>query len=171
MIRVGAAFLAVVVVGVGVAVLLGGRPGPQRWAPPETGAGELGVELSADVRRDRDGSAVATQLARYFTAINDHDYAAWVATVTQERAASIDEQAWLAGYASTTDGTVRIERIDRGAAGTLLVRLRFVSTQEVGDAPPGVPVGRICWRSTLPMTGSPPLVDVTGAGSAIATAC
>ncbi len=51
------------------------------------------------------------------------------------------------------------------------MRVRFVSAQDVEDAPADLPVERICWRVTLPMTGTPPRIDVTRGGSSVAVAC
>jgi hypothetical protein len=121
---------------------------------------------------------VRDQLQRHFDAINAKDYRAWTTTVVPQRAKRLDEAEWRAAYASTTDGTIRIDRIDPlpatgvGDAGDgVLVRVRFVSTQNVEDAPPDLRAPRICWRSTLPMRGLPPLIDMTGGGSSLREAC
>ena len=85
------------------------------------------------------------QLQRHYDAINERDYAQWRATVVPARAAALGEGDWQEAYASTQDGSIRVERIDPDPDvepdGGLLVRVRFISTQAVEDAPPDLPVG------------------------------
>jgi hypothetical protein len=164
--------LAVLVV-VGGAVALASRT---RSGPPEVpaeGVGSSEVELSADAADHPAAEAVQEQLQRHYDAINERDYEQWRATVVPARAEALGEAEWQKAYASTRDGSVRVDRIDPDTDGDggLLVRVRFISTQAVENAPPDLPVGRICWRSTLPMRGTPPLIDVTGGGSSAREAC
>jgi hypothetical protein len=164
-----AALAAVLVAGGLTAALVGPRPGS---VPPETpvaGSGSGDVLLSADAAVHPAAVAVLAQVQRYFDAINAGDFAAWQTTVTPDRVQP--EQAWKDSYRSTRDGTIRIDRIDDDPGGALLVRVRFVSTQAVADAPPDLRVPRICWRSTLPMQGVPPRIARTGAGSSLSAAC
>jgi hypothetical protein len=142
---------------------------------PAEGAGSSEVQLSAGAAIHPAAERVRAQLQRHYDAINERDYAQWRATVVPARAAALDEGDWQDAYASTKDGSIRVERIDpdRSAEpdGGLLVRVRFISTQAVEDAPPDLRAERICWRSTLPMRGTPPLIDVTGGGSSARQAC
>jgi hypothetical protein len=171
-----AAVLAALLVAGGAAAVAsrsGGGFAP-RAAPrpvPTEGAGPSVVELSADAARHPDAEAVRAQLQRHYNAINVRDYASWRDTVVPARANALPESAWREAYATTRDGTIRIHRIDRAGDGALLVRVHFVSTQAREDAPDDVPAERICWRSTLPMTGAPPRIDMTGGGSSQAEAC
>lgn len=146
---------------------------PLRAAPPipASGVGSSEVLLSADALAHPAHELVRAQLQRHYDAINAKDYAAWVATVVPERSAALDEAAWREAYDSSQDGTVRIDRIDDLEGARVLVRVRFVSIQDVEDAPPDVPARRICWHSSLPMSGVPPLIEQTGGGSSIAVPC
>ena len=170
---------ALLAVGGGVAVASRSSTGfPPYAAPrsvPEAGVGSGEVELSADAAAHPSGEAVRAQLQRHYDAINARDYEAWRATVVPERSDKLPEPDWQEAYVSTRDGTIRIDRIDTAGPsdGTaeLLVRVRFVSTQDVRYAPPDLQVPRICWRSTLPMRGAPPLIDLTGGGSSTREAC
>lgn len=148
-------------------------PAPRHAAPalPQAGAGDGRVQLSDDARRHPSAEAVRAQLQRHYDAINAGDHAAWAATVVPERAAGQPEPAWRAAYDTTTDGTIRIDRIDDLDGGRVLVRVRFVSTQDPADAPPELQVRRICWRSSLPMSGSPPVVELAPAGASIRRPC
>lgn len=173
-----AALLGVVLVaGLAVAWLGGGRAvsavPPLRAAPPvpASGVGSAEVLLSADARTHPAAELVRAQLQRHYEAINAKDYAGWAATVVPERSAVLAEPAWLQDYGSTRDGTIRIDRIDDIEGARVLVRVRFVSTQDVDDAPQAVPARRICWRSSLPMSGVPPVIERTGSGSSVAVSC
>ncbi len=153
--------------------------GPAPLAPPPSvpaeGSGSSEVQLSPDAANHPAAEDVRAQLQRHYDAINERDYTQWRATVVPARAAALDEADWQDAYASTDDGSIRVERIDpdRGAErdGVLLVRVRFIRTQRGEDAPPDLPADRICWRSTLPMRGTPPLIDVTGGGSSARERC
>jgi hypothetical protein len=169
-----------VAVGLGVVLLAGGAlawtvgaapADADPFVPPGVGAGPGTVQLSSEARRHPAGAAVLAQLQTHYDAINARDYAAWTTTVVRSRVDSLPEADFARAYASTVDGSMRVDRIDDGPDGELLVRLRFVSTQDVADAPPDVPAERICWRSTLPMTGSPPRIDETRGGSSVPEAC
>jgi hypothetical protein len=148
-------------------------PAPRYSAPtvPPTGAGSGQVQLSDDARRHPSGEAVRAQLQRHYDAINAGDHAAWSATVVPARAAGQPEPGWLAAYDTTIDGSIRVDRIDDLDGGRVLVRVRFVSTQDPTDAPPELQVRRICWRSSLPMSGSPPVVELAPAGGSIRRPC
>ncbi len=166
-------------VGLGVAALrrgdaLTGPPVPLREArtPPAdpTDAGPATVELSADARTHPVAALVSEQLRVHFEAINARDYERWTTTVSPERIALQSEEQWLADYDSTRDGTIRIDRIDDLPGRRVLVRVRFVSTQDLAQAPEAAPAPRVCWRASLPMSGVPPLIERTGASST-PTAC
>jgi hypothetical protein len=169
---------AMLAVGGGVAAASRSATGVAPYASPRpvpvAGAGAGEVELSAGAAVHPAADVVREQLQRHYDAINSRDYAGWRATVVAERSDGLPEPAWQEAYASTRDGSIRIDRIDPAPGSSdagLLVRVRFVSTQDVDDAPPDLRVPRICWRSTLPMRGLPPLIDRTGGGSSIRAAC
>ncbi|HLU60430.1 MAG TPA: hypothetical protein VKZ81_33645 [Pseudonocardia sp.] len=166
---VGVVLAAIVVVG--GAVALASRDGLEPPEVPAEGVGPSEVELSPDAAADPDGEAVRAQLQRHYDAINGRDYELWRTTVVPERAEALGEEEWLEAYATTRDGSIRVDRIDRDPDGTLLVRVRFISSQAVEKAPPDLPATRICWRSTLPMRGTPPLIDLTGGGSSARERC
>lgn len=146
---------------------------PLRAAPPipATGVGSTEVQLSADALTHPAHELVRDALQRHYDAINDKDYAAWAATVVPERSTLLTQDEWMAAYDSTRDGTIRVDRIDDIEGARVLVRVRFVSTQDIADAPADVQARRTCWRSSLPMSGEPPLIEQTGPGSSLASAC
>lgn len=165
------ALVAALVAGGATAALVGPRTTAGPPATPVAGSGSGDVLLSVDAAVHPAAAGVLTQVQRYFDAINAGDYAAWQTTVAPERVAAQPEQVWTEAYRSTRDGTIRIDRIDDDPGGALLVRIRFVSTQAVADAPPDTAAPRICWRSTLPMQGVPPRIGTTTGDSSIRAAC
>lgn len=172
-----AVLLIALLAGAAVAWFGGGRAlsavPPLRAAPavPAQGVGSAEVLLSADALTHPTANLVRAQLQRHFDAINAKDYDAWAGTVVAERSAALPPEQWLEAYDSTRDGTIRIDRIDDLEGARVLVRVRFVSMQDVSDAPVDVPARRICWRNSLPMSGEPPLIEQTGGGSSVAVAC
>jgi hypothetical protein len=175
---VPALLLLALVAGIVVAAVTGGEPLAGRPAPLRTppalaaeGAGGTEVLLSADARTHPAAAVVRDQLQAHYDAINARDRAAWEATVAPERSAVLPPEEFARAYASTRDGTIRIDRIDDLPGRRVLVRVRFVSTQDLADAPEAVRAERVCWRSSLPMSGEPPRVELTGSGSSIPTAC
>ena len=136
-----------------------GPSGPE--AAPMTGAGSPDVEVSVDAWADPSGKAVADALGNFFDAINSKSYAAWTDTVTPQFVASQPEAIWSKGYGTTTDGTIRLARIDRAAPGRLLALVYFVSVQNPEDGPEGLKIAQICWRQAIPLTGQPLKVDIS----------
>lgn len=167
------------VVALGAAVAVAGLQRAQlRSVPlaapralPAQGAGSTAVEVSADVWAHPASGPVQDLMARHFGAINAKNYPAWAATVSPVRAAELPEPAWREAYASTTDGTVRISRIDEVGPGRLLALVSFVSVQRPADAPDALRTGRICWRSTYALVGEPMVIEAGNPGSVLRGAC
>ncbi|MFR9804424.1 hypothetical protein ACL02T_19360 [Pseudonocardia sp. RS010] len=166
----------VVVAAAAAAWLVGGRafeagaPTDAPAAVPAAGSGPTTVELSLDALGHPLHLAVRERLQAYFDAVNAHDHAAWAATVTPERVAAQPAEIWLAGVRSTQDGTIRVDRIEDIADGVLAL-VRFTSTQDLADAPADLRVGRICWRSALPMTGAGLAIGAGAPGSTLSRPC
>lgn len=176
MMRIVTVGLAVALVaGAVVAAVSGASRGPApAGAPvavPAADEGSPAVLLSSDASRHPAAGAVSLQLQRYFDAINAGDYAGWVSTVAVGRADAQPEKSWKTAYRSTKDGTIRVDRIDDLPGDAVLVRVRFTSIQDLADAPPDLRVRRICWRTTMPMAGSPPRIGPTQGGSSVKEAC
>jgi hypothetical protein len=170
--------LVVVLVGGGIGAAVAGIRSFEGSAPlyappdpPSSSAGSSEVTLSLDAMAHPAGESVRSQLQRYFDAINAKDYQGWSDTVVPERVARQPEQAWQAGVRTTVDGTIRVDRIDDRPGDAVLALVRFVSTQDPVDAPEMLRTGRICWRGSLPLTGSPPRIDTGTAGSLVGTPC
>ncbi len=96
--------------------------------------------------------AVLAIAQRYFDAINAHDYDAWTATVTSQRASQQSRASWNQGYRSTHQFSVVVTAITPTGADSATVAMSFVGTQDTADAPSDLPVPRICWQTQLPIT-------------------
>jgi hypothetical protein len=142
-----------------------------RGVPAAGSAGLPQLEVSADAWSDPLGQSVADALGNYFDAINNHDYAAWVATVTPAFAASNPEAQWEKRYQTSRVGNIRLSRIDQAEPGRLLAMVTFVSTQSVAEAPAGAKSGRVCWGLTFPVVGTPPKIDNPGIGNVMLAGC
>jgi hypothetical protein len=128
---------------------------PSPTPPPAIGTNL--VHVTSTAASHPSAAAVAELLDRHFTAINQYDYASWSTTVVSQRANDQSAAAWLKGYRSTNDDSVVVTSIFDGSTG-LTVALSFRSTQQPSDAPPDLPVARICWESQWPV------VDISNGG-------
>jgi hypothetical protein len=136
-------------------------------------AGSTAVSLAADAADSPSAAQVQDLLTRHFSAINDLDYAAWVATVTPARAKDQTQDAWLQGYRSSRDSNVTITAIDPVDPQTVTVHISFVSAQDPQDAPADLQVGRICWTQQIPVegVGTDPRLGLPPKGSSTKSAC
>jgi hypothetical protein len=139
------------------------RPTPTAPAPSPARAATLTspsgtVRILAPAAAAPAAGTVLALLDRHFTAINEHDYAAWSATVADRRARDQPESRWTKDYRSTHDSSVEVTAIDDAGSDALTVTLSFVSQQAVADAPSDLPAERICWQSRWPV------VDVASGG-------
>jgi hypothetical protein len=162
---VGVLLVALVAVG-GVAWTVSGTtrsgvaPASAPQTVPDSGAGSSEVTISAGAAEHPAAQLVMQQVQLYFNAVNGRDHATWARVVNPETADRQPRETWLEGIGSTTDGTIRIDRIDSATGGAVLALVRFISVQDPNDGPPGLHVGRICWQIAFPMAGSPPRMDV-----------
>ena len=173
---VGVLLVVLVVLG-GAALWASGRsaegvpPGAAPSSVPDAGAGADTVALSADAATHPAATLVLEQIQLYFNSINNRDYPTWSQVVTDDRADQQPRSEWLRGIGSTTDGTIRVDRIVDLDQGRVLALVRFVSVQNPDDGPAGLKVGRICWRASMPMAGSPPRLEVGDAESTLGAPC
>jgi hypothetical protein len=107
--------------------------------------GPVAVTLSPSAEGAPQAREVADLIARYFGAINRHDYDAWLATVTTGQARR-DRDNWTTDYSTTRDSNIYISDINQGVP--LTVRMQFVSHQAVAFAPPQLPAECVRWDVT-----------------------
>jgi len=124
---------------------------PTTSTPVPTTVNPDNVQLTEDAA-SANAPAVLNLLQRYFDAANTHNYPAWVTTVTPNRAAGQPQTSWENAYRTTHDSSVVITAITSTGPDSASAALSFTSTQSTVDAPPDLPVGRICWQTQLPVS-------------------
>ncbi len=124
------------------------QPGPTAAPGPTMTRRTALVAIGAEPAGHRSADAVVDLLDRHFSAINERDHAGWAATVETRRDLPADQ--WQRAFRSTTDSAVEVHSIAE-VSGGVLVGLQFVSEQQPADAPPELPVSRICWTVSWPV--------------------
>jgi hypothetical protein len=131
-----------------------GTPGPSATPsagggsapPPSSGdGGSVQVPLSPSAEGSPHAAEISGLIRRYFTAINRHDYDAWLATVSTAQAKQTYEK-WIAGYKTTRDSDIYVSDINEGDP--ITVRMQFVSHQSVELAPSGLKAPCVRWDVT-----------------------
>lgn len=144
--------LLVAVVAV-AAIAAGGAwvVGRQQYDPVATIAYSAGptddrtVAVSAVATGHPQAAAVEQLFQQYFDAINERDYSAWRARVTDDQAHAQDAGHWTAAYATTVDSNVLVMSIEDEP---LRARVKFSSQQSVGLAPSALRSDCINWDLT-----------------------
>jgi hypothetical protein len=77
---------------------------------------------------------VRTFVADYFTAINDHDFAAYTALLDARSRADETRQEFRFGFGTTRDSDASITGITTVSAGITGVTITFVSHQNIADS-------------------------------------
>ena len=78
--------------------------------------------------------AVADFVGQYFTAINSHDYQAYVSLLTPRQAAGYTSAKFHAGYGTTVDSHVTLAGITDAKGGGEAVTLTFTSHQAPSES-------------------------------------
>lgn len=156
--------MGVLVLAVGAGLLLrdpagepatvGSRDAPvttTRQLSPAEQPGPRMVRFAEDAAEHPGRDAVQGLLQGHFDAINVGDYAGWRSTVVDERAAGAPEYIWREQYATSTDGTILVHRIEPRPGGGLTVLLSFTSVQDPDDAPEDAPFRCLRWHVSYPM--------------------
>jgi hypothetical protein len=118
---------------------------------PSDQPGPRTVELTADAAAHPQHEQVRALLQSYFDAINNRDYVQWTSSVSAERRQNKTRNEWAGEYKSTQDGSILVYRIETVGQAQLRALVAFTSTQDIGEAPVGLPETCIHWRLTLPV--------------------
>lgn len=118
-------------------------------SPSESATSDAAAPVSVGLSPSAETSPVAQDVAdlisRYFTAINRHDYDAWLTTVSTAQAKR-DRDDWTTDYSTTRDSDIYISDITAGKP--LTVRMQFTSHQAVKFAPTQLPAECVRWDVT-----------------------
>ncbi len=116
---------------------------PTQATDTSTGpSNNLTVQMAPAVQRQPRAADVQQLLQGYFDAINQHNYAGWTQTVTDNMADSQNSAQWLDAYATTVDSSIWMRSM---TADPLRVGVHFTSQQDPDLAPKDLPVGCIDW--------------------------
>ena len=121
------------------------QPETDPSAAPVGPSNNLTVMMSPAVRSHPRSQEVQQLLQSYFDAINQHDYASWVQSVTGDLAARQNNQQWLLAYATTVDSSIWMQSMSDDP---LQVHLQFTSQQDADLAPADLQVDCIHWTLT-----------------------
>lgn len=105
----------------------------------------VAVDLSPSAETSPNAQDVADLVSRYFTAINRHDYDAWLTTVSTAQAKR-DRDDWTKDYSTTSDSDIYISDITAGKPMT--VRMQFTSHQAISFAPTQLQAECVRWDVT-----------------------
>lgn len=123
----------------------GAQPAGETVSSADSDSGPVQVALSPSAENAAQARDVADVIARYFGAINRHDYDAWLSTVTTGQARR-DRDSWTIDYSTTHDSDVYISDITPGDP--LTVRMQFVSHQSLEFAPAALAAECVRWDVT-----------------------
>ncbi|HEX4258500.1 MAG TPA: hypothetical protein VH089_25660 [Streptosporangiaceae bacterium] len=92
------------------------------------------VAVSSSVADNPDANSVTEFLAQYFSAINSHDYQAYVTLLGSQEQASFTESQFEDGYGSTTDSAETLTGISTAANGDTEATVAFTSNQNASQS-------------------------------------
>jgi hypothetical protein len=116
-------------------------------ASPATGPAGGTVAVAPAVAGDPAAPQVRALLERYFTAINDHDYAAFGALLDARLRQQNTKSSFATGYATTHDSAETLTSIRDDGGGELAATVSFTSHQSPADSIDNSPC--MAWTITL----------------------
>jgi hypothetical protein len=110
-------------------------PSPSTGTPPPPAPGTTTVATTAAARASGAEPGVAEFLSDYFTAINHHDYQAYIALLDPAQAAKETPARFAAGYGTTTDSDATLTSIADLGSGRGAASVTFTSHQASSASP------------------------------------
>jgi hypothetical protein len=96
---------------------------------------ETTVSVAPGVANDPDVQSVTTLLQSYFTAINQHDFAAYSSLLAASTARQNPASVFASGYGSTTDTDATLTAISTANSPDLAATVMFTSHQQPTESP------------------------------------
>ena len=106
-------------------------PSPTSAASPS----ETIVSVATGAEGDPDLQPVTALLQSYFTAINQHDYAAYASLLAPSMAQQNSASVFASGYGSTTDTDATLNAISAASSSGLAATVMFTSHQQPTESP------------------------------------
>jgi hypothetical protein len=111
-----------------------GRASPSQTAPASQPTSRPLVTVLPAAASAPQARAVEAFLAAYFTAINEHDFAAYQALFGATLRVGLSPAAFARGYGSSQDSQATLHSISVSAGGRLVATVSFVSHQQPSDS-------------------------------------
>ena len=106
---------------------------PSASSPGPSSVGQVTITTGAS--QDANASSVAAFLDHYFTAINNHDYQAYISLLSPRAQQGLTAAQFDAGYRSTADSAETLVSISTASNGDLAAAVTFTSHQNPADSP------------------------------------
>jgi hypothetical protein len=103
-------------------------------SPTTGGGGSTGVAVAPSAASNPAAPQVVAFLNRYFTAINQHDYAAFAHLLDQQLLRQMPAAAFDSGYATTTDSGETLTGIADTGSGGVAATVTFTSHQQPAES-------------------------------------
>ena len=103
-------------------------PSPPGPSPIQSDGGP-GVTIAANADQDARAQAVAEFLGEYFSAINAHDYQAYISLLSPDAQQNFTEAQFQSGYGSTTDSAETLLNVSTAPDGDTVASVTFTSNQ------------------------------------------
>lgn len=136
---------------------------PTEPAPQSSSPGQVTIGPAAS--QDPDASLVAAFVGQYFSAINAHDYQAYLSLLSPQAQQGLTQEQFDRGYRSTADSAETLVNISTAANGDLEAAVTFTSHQNPADSPDKT---ESCtdWKISLFLTqsGNGYLIDAAPSG-------
>ena len=87
------------------------------------------MTIAASAGQDARAQAVAEFLGEYFSAINAHDYQAYISLLSPDAQQNFTESQFQSGYGSTTDSAETLLDVSTAADGDTVASVTFTSNQ------------------------------------------
>jgi hypothetical protein len=121
-----------------------GQPAPAA-SPGPSARPVVGIAFRAGAQPH--AAAADTFLGSYFTAINDHDYRAYLHLFSPESRGALSRAGFQAGYGTTHDSAERLTELAATAPGRLAATVTFTSHQSPASGP--AHAGCLRWNITV----------------------
>jgi hypothetical protein len=120
--------------------------------PPSHSPGNAIVAVAPAAARNPSAPRVVNLLTKYFTAINSHDYPAYLRLLDPQMQRIETAQRFSEGFRSTTDSGATLTGLSTAPDGRLAAVVRFTSHQSPADSPDRTACTH--WTITLYLTSS-----------------
>ena len=87
------------------------------------------MTIAANADQDARAQAVAEFLGEYFSAINAHDYQAYISLLSPDAQQNFTEAQFQSGYGSTTDSAETLLNVSTAPDGDTVASVTFTSNQ------------------------------------------